>query len=435
MEKTTNSSEEKLVRALGLKDIITLTINAVIGAGIFVLPAAVAKMMGVSSPIAFIGAGIFTLIIVLCFAELGGKFERTGGAYLYAMEAYGGAFAFIVGWMYFLGRLTAVSALSGAFVGFAGLFMDTATPIREILIAIILSILGFINLVGIRSSKRMINVLTAIKLTVLGIFVVAGILAVHWNVFSAVTLPPVKELGAALLLVLFAFSGFEIIVIPGAEMINARRNLPMGILIGTGVTIVTYLLIQVVCVGTFPGLASSSSPIAEASSLFLGSKAALLITAGAMFSTIGTLTSLILAGPRILYAMSLSNQMPQIFSRVHSKFRTPYVAILFFTGLGLVCSLSSTFQDLATLSVMARLISYIGCAAAVPILRKKLPTPHTFHIPGGVTVPALAIILSLFLLTAANEKHFITGSIALLVGLVLYFVTAKSIGKKTAEAK
>jgi amino acid transporter len=250
-----------------------------------------------------------------------------------------------------------------------------------------------------------------------------GIFAVDWNVFSQMSLPAVKPFTVALLLALFAFSGFEIIVIPGAEMINAKRILPLGLLIGTGITIVIYMLIQIVCVGTFPNLSASLSPIAEASTRFLGSKAVVWITAGAMFSILGTLTSLLLAGPRILYAMSLSHQMPQIFSRVHSRFRTPYIAIIFYTLLGLGLSLSSTFQDLATLSVMVRLITYIGCAAAVPILRKKMPTPHAFQIPGGITVPLLTIALSLFAMTAATQKNLISGSIALLVGFILYFFT------------
>ena len=116
--------EANLVRAVGLKEIIALTINGIIGAGIFALPATIAKLLGISSPIAFLIAGLFAGILVLCFAELGGKYDRTGGAYLYASEAFGGVVAFLIGWMYFLARLTSVAALSNAMIGFLGYFFS-----------------------------------------------------------------------------------------------------------------------------------------------------------------------------------------------------------------------------------------------------------------------------------------------------------------------
>src|SRR4051794_26550333 len=116
------SKENQLVRAVGLKEIIALTVNGIIGAGIFALPATTAATLGAASPIAFIGAGLFMIIIVLCFAELGSRYDRTGGAYLYASEAFGGAASFIVGWMYLLARVTSVAALSSALAGFVGYF-------------------------------------------------------------------------------------------------------------------------------------------------------------------------------------------------------------------------------------------------------------------------------------------------------------------------
>lgn len=424
-----NPSEEKLIRAVGLTGIIAITINAIIGAGIFVLPANIARLLGEASPIAFVGAGLLSMIIAACFAELAGKFDRTGGAYLYAHEAYGGAFAFVIGWMYFLARLTSVAALSNALVGFCGFFFSVASPVRETLIVSLLTILGIINILGIRFGARLINSLTVIKLFALSAFIVAGMMIMKWEVFSSVKFPPVNDVSAALLLAIFAFSGFEVVSIPGGEVIHPKRNVPLGLLIGTGITISVYLLIQMVAVGTFPGLAASQAPLADAAQLSMGSKGAVLLTAGAVFSTIGTLTSLLLMGPRILYAMSLNRQMPMFFSRVHAKYRTPYLAIGFYTILGIFCSLSSTFQDLATLSAMARLVTYIGCAAAVLILRKKLPSSDTFRIPGGPLVPILAILLSLFLFTAATQKHMITGSMALGAGLILYFVTGRSPGK------
>ena len=137
---TVERAEQKLIRAVGRKEIVALTINSIIGAGIFVLPATVTAIIGIASPIAFVCAGLFCICIVLCFAELGGRYDRTGGAYLYASEAFGGVAAFLVGWLYFLARLTSIAALTNAFIGFIGYFFEIGPPLRAILIIIFLGL-------------------------------------------------------------------------------------------------------------------------------------------------------------------------------------------------------------------------------------------------------------------------------------------------------
>lgn len=423
-------SEEKLLRAVGLKEIIALTINAIIGAGIFAIPANAAAILGISSPIAFVGAGLFTLIIVLCFAELGGKFDRTGGAYLYASTAYSSTVAFVIGWMYFLARLTASAALSNKLADFAGYFFPVYSPIRELLIIFAFLLLGIINYLGVKFSSRIINFLTLAKLIPLSIFIVAGLIFMNWNSLSGMSIPPLKSYTEALLLVMFVFTGFEVIGIPGGEMIRPKRNLPLGLLIGTAITIVVYVLIQIVAVATNPELATSPAPLAETAKIFLGRKGGTLLSTGAICSVIGTLTSLALVGPRIIYAMSLNRQMPAVLSKIQSKFRTPHISIGFYTLVSIAVSVTSSFETLAKLSVMARLMTYIATAGAVLILRKRMPSTDTFRIPGGILVPLLTILISLFLLTAATRAHWIIGSIALGIGLILYFVALK--GKKTA---
>ena len=121
---TVERAEQKLVRAVGRKEIVALTINSIIGAGIFVLPATISAIIGIAGPIAFVCAGLFCICIVLCFAELGGRYDRTGGAYLYASEAFGGVAAFLIGWLYFLARVTSIAALTNAFIGFIGYFFE-----------------------------------------------------------------------------------------------------------------------------------------------------------------------------------------------------------------------------------------------------------------------------------------------------------------------
>lgn len=425
---TVENSEQKLVRAVGRKEIVALTINSIIGAGIFVLPATVAAIIGIAGPIAFVCAGVFCIFIVLCFAELGGRYDRTGGAYLYASEAFGGVTAFLVGWLYFLARLTSIAALTNAFIGFIGYFFEIAPLLRAILIITFLGLFGYINYRGIRTSTRILNFLTIAKLAPLLTFIIVGFIFMNWDVYKNVTLPQLQPFTKALLLCMFAFSGFEVIGVPGGEMTDAKRDIPVGILIGTGITIVIYLSVQFVVVAIHPGIANSKSPIAEAAQIMLGPNAGTFMAIGAICSVVGTILGLMLAAPRIVFAMALQHQMPAIFGRVHPTFRTPSVSTAIFTVLCILITLSSGFANLATLSAMARLITYIGSALALIVLRKKSPSPDTFRLPGGPTIPILTILLSIFLLTAATREQWIAGICALVVGLVLYLVARKAQG-------
>ncbi len=420
-------SEQKLIRAVGLKEVVALTINGIIGAGIFALPATAGKILGIASPIAFILAGAFACMIVLCFAELGSRYDRTGGAYLYAHEAFGGAFAFVVGWMYFLARISSVAALCNAMIGFVSYFGTVGAPLRIFLILFTFALLGGANYIGIRFSSRAINLLTAAKLIALLLFIGIGLFFVNWRVFSQISFPPVEPLIETLLLAMFVFSGFEIVAVPGGEIVNPRKTVPRGLLLGTIFTIIVYFLIQVVVVATHPDLDSAQSPLAEAASGFMGKAGGNLISAGAIVSTLGTMLLLVLAAPRILYSMSLHDQMPGLLQKIHPRFRTPHISIVVVTLLATLVALSGKFRELATLSAMARLVTYAGSAMALLKLRHKIQSPGTFRVPGGPLIPVLTILISVLLLTAATPEQWQTGSITLLIGLLLYLISRKAL--------
>jgi amino acid transporter len=421
--------EQKLVRAVGKKSIVALTINSIIGAGIFALPATIAGILGNASFIAFIGAGLFTIFIVLCFAELGGMYDRTGGAYLYASEAFGGVTAFLVGWAYFLARMTSFAALTAALIGFIGYFVELVTPYRQLVVICLASILGLINYLGVRNSSRLINFFTIAKLGPLLILIIAGLAVMNLDAYKNVSFPAIEPLRIALLLCIFGFTGFEQITVPAGEMTNAKRDVPKAILLGTGIVIVIYLLIQLVAGAIHPQLATSKRPLAEVGEMIMGSKGGILLTLGAIISVTGNIMSSMLTAPRIIFAMSTQQQLPAVFAKIHPVFRTPYVSIIFFTVVVISVTLSSGFVNLATLSAMARLITYVSSAIALIVLGKRFQTVERFRIPGGVVVPVVTILVSLFLLTAATKEQWIAGISALVVGFILYFVARKSLGK------
>jgi amino acid transporter len=178
--------------------------------------------------------------------------------------------------------------------------------------------------------------------------------------------------------------------------------------------------VQWVALGTLPNVAASQTPLADAAAGFLGSWGGLLLTAGAAVSILGTNSNTVLSGPRYLYALARDGYGPALLARIHPRFRTPAAAVVFQTAIALPLALSGTFVGLAALSAVARLATYIGTAAAVPVLRRKLGDRGGFRLPGGPLIPVAAILVSLYLASSATARNLRAAGIALAVGLLLY---------------
>src|SRR5262249_23757081 len=237
---TSNSrgnNAEHLVRAVGLRGIIALTINGTIGAGIFTLPASAAAVLGNFSPVAFVATGFFVICILLCFVELGSRYDRTGGAYLYATEAYPPIISFLIGWMYFLARLTSTAALAGALPSFVEFFIPLAPLWQKILTITVIAILGVVNIRGIKISSKLINFFAVSKVLPLTLLIVFGLLGLHRYPPLTLGAAPIEPFARTVLLAMFVFSGFEIVPVPAAEIVRPEKTIPRGLLIGTGMTI------------------------------------------------------------------------------------------------------------------------------------------------------------------------------------------------------
>jgi len=282
-------------------------------------------------------------------------------------------------------------------------------------------VLTIINYRGVQYGTWTVNLLTVSKLAPLLIFVVAGLFFLNPHRPSAWTIPQPTALRQASLLLIFAYGGFEFAVVPGEEVIRPRRNVPIALLTAIAFVAVLYVLIQFVAQGTLPDLALSPTPLASASRSFLGPLGGILLTAGAVFSTTGTNSALMLVTPRILFAMAEAGQLPRIFARVHSRFRTPYVAILATALLGCACAMYSGFASLAAISAIARLLTYMSTSAALPVLRRKMPDAERwFMVPGGPIIPIAALAISVWLLMGSTQTQILISGATLAAGAVVY---------------
>jgi amino acid transporter len=418
-----DSTSPGLIRAVSRWQLVGLSINDVIGSGVYLLPAAAAALLGTGSIFGVILAGLAVALLVLCFAEASGHFDEPGGAYLYAREAFGEFVGFEVGWMTWLARVASVASLSNGFALAAGFLWPAASEgiVRAGLITALIVALASINVVGVRQGATTAVVLVLAKSIPLLIFVVGGIFFVDWGRLGAMQWPASGALGEASLLLLFAYAGFENAPAAAGEYRDPRRDMPFALLTMIVSVTLLYTGVQVVALGTLPDLAISESPVAEAAGRFLGAGGALLMTIGALVSIGGNIGNTVLTGPRYLFAMAQDGYGPRFLASVHPRFHTPAASILTLCALSLVLALTGSFVQLAMLSVVARLTTYICTAAAVPVLRRRRTVrPGAVRLPGGPTIPLLALGLSLAFVLSARAEDLIAGAIALTAGSVLY---------------
>lgn len=417
----------RLVRTVSRWQIVGLALNDVIGSGIYLLPAAAAALLGVWSLGAVLLAGVAVLLVVLCFAEASGRFDEAGGAYLYSRTAFGDLVGFEVGWMTWLTRVASVASLSVGFARAVGYLWPAANDGtgRFLTVTIPLLALTWLNLVGVRSGVRTALVLVVSKIAPLLVFVGLGFWAFRPDTFGAQEplaggVTGAGDLGAAALLLLFAFAGFENTPAPAGEYKDPQRDVPRALLIHIALVTSLYVAVMAVTLGTLPGAGASETPLADAAGRFLGGWGGVLLTVGAAVSILGTNSNSVLAGPRYLYALAKDGFGPRFLARVHPSYRTPAAAILLQTSVALPLAWSGTFEGLAALSVVSRLVAYVATAAAVPVLRKKLGPPEGFRLPGGWLIPVLAILLGLGLAASATPRNLLAAGVALLVGLGIY---------------
>jgi basic amino acid/polyamine antiporter, APA family len=278
-----------------------------------------------------------------------------------------------------------------------------------------------INIVGVRRAALVSNIFTVGKLIPLLLFVAAGLFFVNPQQFSFATLPSYGSFSDAVLLLVFMFMGFETTLIPSGEVDEPQHTIPFALLTAIGSVAVLCIVIQVVCIGTLPELAHSERPLTEAAGNFLGTAGATTIAVGALVSMMGILHLIVLATPRLLFAMAEQGQLPRILSTTHRRFHTPHVGILLTAAIMLGLSLSGTFIYAVTISVIIRLIVYASMCAALPILRRRSrERSTTFRVPADTAVSILSLVLCAWLLSNSGWREARDTAIAAAVGSILY---------------
>ncbi|HMJ48298.1 MAG TPA: APC family permease [Ferruginibacter sp.] len=420
-----------LQRGIYKWDLVLLIINSIIGAGIFGLPSKIFRLSGPYSLLAFIVCAIAILIIILVFAEVSSRFDRTGGPYLYILESFGPFAAFIMGWLLLLSRIFNYATLISLLV----IYLSVFSPImnqpgyRYLCIFLITLFLTIINFIGVKNSTRLTNIFTIAKLLPLALFIIAGIPNIDPANLTFSEPPTTGNFATSVMLLVFAFGGFESVLVNSGEIINPKKNLPIALLTGAFVVTVFYCLIQLVCIGTLPGLASSEKPLADAAAIFLGPWGGRLIAMGAFISIFATLNAIVLSGSRLPYALSNEGQFPKLFSYVHPLYHTPTTSLVIFSITGCIISFAWSFIAALTIAVIIRLFVYLFVCASMIRLRKKMQGSY-FKLRYGIVFAITGMVITLTLLYSSGKSDMLNVLICAVIGLLIYFGHKNFQGRK-----
>ncbi len=406
------------VRHLGRLRLAAVGINSVIGGGIFIMPAVVASRLGPTSLIAWIAAAVVVTGVGLALGRLAALHERSGGPYVYVHQAFGPFAGFQAGWLFCIARLTAAASLFNGFARYVGALVPGGgtTAGRVVLVLICAVFVTGVNIAGIRQTSGVSNVLAVVKVAPLLLIGVVGLFAGDPSRLVPIATEPMEFVRAVLLLV-FAYTGFETMTVPAEESLAPRRDMPVALALTIGTVCGVYLLVQAMTLGLVDDLGHQAAPLATAARTLAGEPGRYAMTLVAALSTAGCALASLVGGSRMLYAMSAARQVPRRLGALDPARRTPVNATLLMGGIGALLAILAAYEWLSAVSTGARLLVYLACCLAC--LRPSV---------GGTVAKGVALVTALTvagLLTALEPTEAIAGMIGVTVGIILYLAARR----------
>ncbi len=423
------SSDEGLIRAIGTRALGLNIINMVVGGGIFLLPGLIAAKLGAAAILAYLACSVAVGLVFLCFAEVGSRVTRSGGSYAYIEEAFGPFVGFVASILLWFGwNVLADAAITVAMVETLAIpfpVLSETIP-RSIFIVALITSLAAVNVCGVKSGLRLFVFNAIVKLVPLIVLAAVGLFAMNFDNLKIETWPTIPDIGSAALILFFAFSGAESALSSSGEIKSPSKTVPRGILLGLIGILGLYLSLQFVAQGVLgPDLAlNTDAPLAATADKVFGSWGSKMLLVGSAISIFATISGDILNTPRVIFAAARDGNLPSILGKVHPKFKTPFVAVIFFSAFICLFALTGTFKSLAVVASGSILIIYLGVSLAVLRLRIKdgLPGADSFMIPGGPVVPVLSCIVVGWLLTQLSFEEAVALVALIAIAIVFYFV-------------
>lgn len=414
-------------RTVGFWGNVLFQLNGMIGSGIFALPALLVAAVGSFAPFLMIFGGIIFLPLVLVFAWLAARFDGTGGPVLYGKNAFGSFAGFQAGWGRYASGMVAMAANTHVMIAYFAAIFPALNNEMTATIAVVVVILGFtaINLVSMRGSVSALGGLTALKLVPLAILIGAAV----FGSFATpnIVLPQFSEVESVVLLLFYAFIGFEGVTVPAGEARNPKRDIPRVLItVLAGVTLL-YALIIWAYLAIGPEEGANVNALAGAADVALGEWGALMIVLCAGFSIAANSFGGLIIVPRMAFGMAQQKLLPAWFERVHPRFLTPANSIAFYGVMSALFAIWGGFAALAAASTLSRLLTYLITAAALPVIEKREGALNPVHL----VVAMIAFGATVWIASHANQEAWTMFGVLLAVGTLLYFVARRGVANSS----
>jgi len=418
------------VRSIGRIGLTALAVNIIIGGGIFGLPSEVAGLVGRASPLAMIAGGLLMGVVMACFAEVVSQFSEHGGAYLYIGKAFGSYPGLLAGWFTWLTTIGAAAANVTIFVSYGAAFVPVAgSPSGKVFaLLFVVAIATLINYVGVRTGTRFSIVLAFAKLVPLVVLIAFGLarFGAHPEFISRqeIVAPGAARWLDAMLFLVFAYGGFEDSLIPMGEVEDPQKTLPIALGSALAICITAYTLLQFIVVTTL-GTAPSARPLAAAGTVLIGPGSSLLISVGAMVATYGNFSGIVLASPRLMYALAENGQFPKFLGAVHERFKTPHRSIVVFGILTALVAATGTFRWALLITTGSTIFVYGGVCAALIRLRRTKEYRDGYRLPAGIPLATTGVAMSLAVMTRLHWRESIVLAVTALCATAMWILAQK----------
>jgi amino acid transporter len=414
----------ELRRDLTLFDMTNIVIGSIVGADIYIASALTAGLLGPFAILVWVAAAACATVLALVFAYCSYHLPRVGGPFAYVSEAFDDFFGFLAGWSLWIAEILALPVFAIAFTQYLEFFLPLTLLQAVFVKGLFLAALTLVNVAGVRAAGRVNDVLTLVKLLPLLGLVTAGLVTFAFEPgrFAANYLPlaPLgfSHLGTALVLIFWAYVGFEMGTFPASEVKDPKKTIPRAIISGMAVVTLFYLSTNFVVFGMVPwqALARSTTPLVLVGGALLGTAGAAIMTVGALVSVSGSDESGILGTARLSFAMAVDGLFPKVFARIHPRYGTPHAALIIEGVIAFFLSLVAGISGLISFSVLNMAFSFLLTCLALTILSRG----KAGRLRGEGILPWAGVAICLYLLYSTSFLEKLVGGFAILAGVPIY---------------
>lgn len=418
-----------LRRDLSYFDLMNIVIGAIVGSDIYIIPQITAGLIGPFAIVIWIIGGAISMVLAMVFGYCAYYVPNVGGSYAYVSKAFNNFYGFIAGWSMCIAEIVALPVFAIVFANYLQFFIPLNAETQLIVKTIFVLVFVAVNIQGVKAAGRVNDVLTLAKLTPLLLIIVLGLgslvlnprLLGNYSPFAPVGL---DNFGTVMVLVFWAYAGFELGSLPSSEVVNPKKNIPRALITGMAIVVFFYVLTNVAVFGVvnWADLSKSTIPLVLVSTALLGTAGAVITGVGALASVSGTDETEVMGTARLLYAMSADGLLPKALRKIHPRFKTPYVAILVEGAIALALSLFTGISQLISFAVFNLGVCYLLVCLALAALKKG----GEKGLPGQGILPWIGALISLYLLYSTSLFDKLVGSIFVLLGVPVYLFFSKT---------